>query len=233
MLFLSSVQRQGVALPVSYDSRSEGFKNPGARTVGGNITRMGGDLVMWGWFGTDVPPRVSTSRGIALPQSLWAEIESPLGYWAELSLVVRNDRLVCTRMEIGAVADTDVAVERLVSDLRLDEVVADIAAASAWIESEDEDGSIVQQRATEADRDRVFNAVRDPQSRNIAVPDLREVADVYQGALAAAEARGEKVARPTKEISDRWHVSRATASRWVRAARDRGLLPAAVERKAG
>lgn len=48
---------------------------------------------------------------------------------------------------------------------------------------------------------------------------FREVAQVYSAAVAAG-------APPLLAVETRWTVSRPTASRWVRAARDAALLPA-------
>ena len=54
---------------------------------------------------------------------------------------------------------------------------------------------------------------------------LREVADVYRRANATGH--------PTKAVMEEWHVERATASRWVRRAREAGFLGAARPRMAG
>jgi hypothetical protein len=56
--------------------------------------------------------------------------------------------------------------------------------------------------------------------------DLRAVADVYQLAYLTGAA-------PTKMVMQRLDLPRSTASRWVRMARDRGLLGPATPRKAG
>lgn len=56
--------------------------------------------------------------------------------------------------------------------------------------------------------------------------DLRAVADVYQLAYVTGGA-------PTKTVMERLALPRSTASRWVRMARERGLLGPATPRKAG
>jgi hypothetical protein len=56
--------------------------------------------------------------------------------------------------------------------------------------------------------------------------DLRAVADVYQLAYVTGGA-------PTKTVMERLGLPRSTASRWIRMARDRGLLGPATPRKAG
>jgi hypothetical protein len=56
--------------------------------------------------------------------------------------------------------------------------------------------------------------------------DLRTVAALYQVAYATGQA-------PTKLVMNRLDLPRSTASRWVRMARDRGLLGPATPRKAG
>jgi hypothetical protein len=56
--------------------------------------------------------------------------------------------------------------------------------------------------------------------------DLRAVADVYQLAYLTGAA-------PTKTVMQRLDLPRSTASRWVRMARERGLLGPATPRKAG
>ena len=56
--------------------------------------------------------------------------------------------------------------------------------------------------------------------------DLRAVADVYQLAYVTGGA-------PTKTVMERLGLPRSTASRWIKMARDRGLLGPATPRKAG
>jgi hypothetical protein len=56
--------------------------------------------------------------------------------------------------------------------------------------------------------------------------DLRAVADVYQLAYVTGGA-------PTKTVTQRLGLPRSTASRWIRMARERGLLGPATPRKAG
>ena len=56
--------------------------------------------------------------------------------------------------------------------------------------------------------------------------DLRTVAALYQVAYATGQA-------PTKLVMNRLDLPRSTASRWVRMARERGLLGPATPRKAG
>jgi hypothetical protein len=64
--------------------------------------------------------------------------------------------------------------------------------------------------------------------RGAAVSDdrLRRVAGVYRAALENGDP-------PTQTVADVLHASRPTAARWVAAARERGLLGAAVPGKAG
>jgi hypothetical protein len=56
--------------------------------------------------------------------------------------------------------------------------------------------------------------------------DLRAVADVYQIGYVTG-------APPTKMVMERLGLPRSTASRWIRMARERGLLGPATPRKAG
>jgi hypothetical protein len=56
--------------------------------------------------------------------------------------------------------------------------------------------------------------------------DLRTVAALYQVAYATGQA-------PTRLVMNRLELPRSTASRWVRLARERGLLGPATPRKAG
>ena len=55
---------------------------------------------------------------------------------------------------------------------------------------------------------------------------LLEVADVYRSAHARREP-------PTKAVMGEWHVSRSTASRWIKRARNAGHLGPARPRMAG
>jgi hypothetical protein len=56
--------------------------------------------------------------------------------------------------------------------------------------------------------------------------DLRAVADIYQLAYLTG-------ASPTKTVMERFGLPRSTASRWIRLAREHGLLGPATPRKAG
>lgn len=56
--------------------------------------------------------------------------------------------------------------------------------------------------------------------------DLRTIATAYQVAYATGAA-------PTKTVMQRFELPRSTASRWIRMARERGLLGPATPRKAG
>jgi hypothetical protein len=56
--------------------------------------------------------------------------------------------------------------------------------------------------------------------------DLRSIATVYQVAYALG-------APPTRTVMERFGLPRSTASRWIRVARERGLLGPATPRKAG
>jgi hypothetical protein len=56
--------------------------------------------------------------------------------------------------------------------------------------------------------------------------DLRAVAIVYQVAYATGAA-------PTRTVMERLSLPRSTAGRWIRMARERGLLGPATPRKAG
>jgi hypothetical protein len=56
--------------------------------------------------------------------------------------------------------------------------------------------------------------------------DLRAVADIYQLAYLTHAA-------PTKAVMGRFNLPRSTASRWIRLARERGLLGPATPGKAG
>jgi hypothetical protein len=56
--------------------------------------------------------------------------------------------------------------------------------------------------------------------------DLRAVADIYQLAFLTGAA-------PTKAVIGRFNLPRSTASRWIKMARERGLLGPATPRKAG
>jgi hypothetical protein len=56
--------------------------------------------------------------------------------------------------------------------------------------------------------------------------DLRTVAALYQVAYATGQA-------PTRLVMNRLELPRSTAGRWIRMARDRGLLGPATPRKAG
>jgi hypothetical protein len=78
----------------------------------------------------------------------------------------------------------------------------------------------------EETRTRVLERARSPrQGSPITNEHLTQVADVYRTALAAGR-------RPTQTIRERWHVERATASRWVAAARAAGLLGPATQGRA-
>jgi hypothetical protein len=55
---------------------------------------------------------------------------------------------------------------------------------------------------------------------------LRQVEAAYRAAMAQGQP-------PTRAVMEQWHVARATASRWIARARDRGFLGAARQGVAG
>jgi hypothetical protein len=57
----------------------------------------------------------------------------------------------------------------------------------------------------------------------LAEDELRDVADTYTAALAAAIAEGKRP-EPTKAVMQQWHLTRPTASRWIAKARQAGAL---------
>lgn len=70
------------------------------------------------------------------------------------------------------------------------------------------------------------SAAREPRVGLLNDETLDEVADVYRRAHARHQP-------PTRAVMDEWHVSRSTASRWIRRAREAGRLGAARPRVAG
>lgn len=81
-------------------------------------------------------------------------------------------------------------------------------------------------------KDRIEGA-RTPRKGSPLTDDhLRQVADVYRKALETPDDWTGRIG-PRKMIAESFHVSENTASNWIRAARDRGLLGDALPGKAG
>jgi hypothetical protein len=93
----------------------------------------------------------------------------------------------------------------------------DVEGAPAWkYNTALQPGS--SREARDAARDIARSKLRQPR-RGVPLSDedLREVATIYRAALAEGR-------RPTKAVMQAMHVGRATASRWLARARERGHL---------
>lgn len=176
--------------------------------------------------------RIVSRRGVGwvpaggdfvLPRSYVATIESEehAGFVLELLVDVDNfARTSCRELRVRATGDEAVSAP-LLRAVRLPVLLTIAAKAAMEKVTRDEAGALRQAPMTAADVDAFVEQFRGARKARQGTPltddQLRNVAELYR----AAAARG---LPPVKTITKAEHVSRATASRWVAAARERGFL---------
>jgi Family of unknown function (DUF6214) len=172
------------------------------------------------------PSRVHIGGGVFLPMRFGDEFPDPTrGLQVDVECTVVNGKPVCTsvkvwRLDGAPLEDADLA------GLPLDVYADEAAAKYTW---QMPIGSPIARHVAEPDDPEVHAPARDlsfKHRRYVTDNELRRVAAVYRSAHAAGAA-------PAKAVMGELEVSRATAGRLIRRARDRGFLGPATPRKAG
>jgi hypothetical protein len=179
---------------------------PGSRAV-----RFGADLALPSRFEVEVLPHAEDALPYALDLVVVVEDGAP-----------RCEELRASRLEGGPPVTAEglrrVPVASIVRD----------AAARAALRVERQRRGAKLTPIGENDED-FYRALRKTKARGrtrLTDDELEEVATIYR----AAHARGEA---PTETVREVLRTSRASASRWIREARDRGFLGPAQPRRAG
>lgn len=180
--------------------------------------------------------QTTLANGVVVPAKFDA-IEEVAKVVVRLQIEVnRFGDAVCTRLEVepqtrgGRVMRSDLQqlpVSRLVTNAAVLAASSPMAGRPEKVPGKPGITKVVPLTADEAEQTTELLHRREPR-RGLPITDehLDEVAKVYRDALGAG-------ARPTKAVMAAFHAKRPTASKWVRAARDRGFLGPAIPGKAG
>jgi hypothetical protein len=118
-------------------------------------------------------------------------------------------------------------------EIPVDRILTDAMEEAAFEAVVGEDGApkVVRVKDRPGAGAGLFSAYREatgkPRKQRVTTSRLREVAEVYR--VASTTKRG----RPKQAVAEAFHVSSSTASRWIRTARERGLLGEAIPGRAG
>src|SRR5215218_3668402 len=185
----------------------------------------------------EVPPEVRylvVARGVEIPERFTYSVPSIDGSpAATVELRMVDGQPICERLELAATEGSQPVTSVGLRRLNLGQLIEAAAYAATRITALQplpDDASdpayhqrqrlILRARARQRGvADPIRTAVSGHPRRLTDLPEggLSRVADEYRLALARRE-------RPTKRLMQEFHVSRSTASRWVRRARDAGLL---------
>ncbi|MDQ6854728.1 MAG: DUF6214 family protein, partial [Actinomycetota bacterium] len=159
--------------------------------------------------------------GVTLPAKFGDSFPDPdRGLHVEVDCVVEDTTPVCTAVSVWRLDGSPLRPDDL-NSLPL-EKYADAAAETHSFQMPP--GTPIGMHVAE-----IHAPGRDPsfqRRHTVTDNDLRRVAATYRAALETGNP-------PTAAVEDEFQVSRATAGRLVRRARDRGFLGAATPRKAG
>jgi hypothetical protein len=170
-------------------------------------------------------PFFELAGGVLFPEALdvAAKPKGSEGPYVKLHLVVDAGSVVCDSLEFkrapgGAPIDTSLVRSISVSELVDQAVVWQSANARAIVDIEGgvrgPDGQYMFSRDEAHDTVNAALALRRQRSVNDEL--LREVAEVYHEDTTGA---------PTAAVEEHFHVSNRTATRWVKLARQRALIP--------
>jgi hypothetical protein len=170
----------------------------------------------------------AVSDDFAVPRRFFAENET-----VSLLIEIADDgqprcRSVEIRGEQLSSDDLRLPLARLVRHATASAIVGVTPGADGNISGAALVTGLLRRGNRERDFYQQYTSDTDRPRRGQPVPDerLQRVAGLYREALD----RGDP---PTQTVADVMHASRPTAARWVAAARDRGLLGAAVRGRAG
>jgi hypothetical protein len=165
--------------------------------------------------------RVLLPGGVTLPATFGDSFPDPdRGLQIEVDCAVEGTTPVCTALAVWRLDGTPLRQADL-NDLPLEKYAAEAAETHAF---QMPPGTPIGMHVAER-----HAPGRDPSFRRrsrVTDNDLRGAAAVYRAAYKSGDA-------PTAAVADELQVSRATAGRLIRRARDRGFLGPATPRKAG
>lgn len=210
-----------------------------------------------GRMATSASPNVRTHRGdaplvpfldqYALPERFTATITPPEPELpiCHLTIAIENGRPVCEELDlqrkpgghplsgsllrlIPMARYLNLAVDHVGRSRRRGEGPLTVTADGETfpLSSEPAGEGHVAFRITGMTRTKQYKAASRAPRGQVSDEMLRQVAEAYRTAVARNEP-------PTKAVMAQWYASRSTASRWVKRARQEGLLGPAVPRRAG
>jgi hypothetical protein len=163
-------------------------------------------------------PLVQLSNGTSFPSQLTVGVEVGDGQLLTLTLQVEGGRPVLTRCLVERAPEAVPLSASALHDLPLGEIVDRVVESI---------GAFTYMRAQQGAQEGEFawsdfwragaGASSSLRGRPVGDEALAVVAEIVQA----------NTFNPRKEISKRLHVSARTASRWIRLAQDRGLIPVA------
>jgi hypothetical protein len=161
------------------------------------------------------------THGVPREFSLTAQLEPDTK--AELDIVVDDDGSPrCTRMEIRG----DEISGETVRSIALSRLLRLGMTTALWRVTSKPDGSVVIEPAGDEERRRFYQSRQPRRGSPVTDETLREVARHYRQAAEHGEP-------PSLGVAAAMNVSRSTAARWVKRARERGLLGPALRGRAG
>ena len=148
----------------------------------------------------------------------------------EVELVVELDNKHTPHCRSVTVRNTDVTANTL-REIGLAKLVALALEAATWPYEETATGGRMPIFPGSRERERLYEqsaegARRPRKGSPLTEEDLAKVAEIYRTAVAHGDP-------PDEAIAHAMHASRSTAARWVRKARDVGLLGDAVPGRSG
>jgi hypothetical protein len=180
---------------------------------------------------TETVTMVPLGEGRYVPQTFGATL-SQAGYWADLTIEIRDREAVCTRLSVLRSDGGPIQKEDLRALPLRDWINAAVASQTM------SRPMVVDEDPTGYETNPVVKTVVSPQEiasmtaglqagkKRITDDDLQEVARVYREAVATGEP-------PTVAVARHMKRSRSTAGRLVMQARQRGFLGRARARMAG
>jgi Family of unknown function (DUF6214) len=172
------------------------------------------------------PSWVHIGGGVSLPTHFGDEFPDPTrGLQVDVECTVIDGKPVCTSLKVSRLDGAPLEAADLVN-LPLDDYADEASAKWSW---QMPIGSPIARHVAEIDDPEVHAPARDlsfKHRRYVTDNELRRVAAVYRSAHATGSP-------PVKAVMSGLDVSRATAGRLIKRARERKFLGPAISRKAG
>jgi hypothetical protein len=155
-------------------------------------------------------------NGVLLPEQFTARFRGKDDHTVEMEIAVIEGVPVCNEVRVIRHSDRPSLTGREISRLPLSDWVR-FACSMVGVGNQGAVRTTTAEWGTESYRSDIEGVVRRSRRRNTVTDDfLRDVARIYKENADAA---------PIEAIRDAYPAAHSTAARWVKQARDRGLLP--------